>query len=113
MRIILRKDIREVEKIARELSELTGLKISVTREDANVDIFFKDIDKAVNQIKNSTSLNLNNYNGLVWPIHDHNFVYYEATIFIDETTRGIKRRSVIREELNTGFGVVERFLCIS
>ena len=101
------EDIREVKKIARELSELTGLQITTTSGNANVNIYFKDIDEATDQIRDSSSFNINNYNGLVWPITDHNFVYYEATIFIDKTARGNKRRSVIREELTQALGLLK------
>ena len=101
-----REDEREIDKIADELSDLTGLNIRREDTKSNVNVYFVDPDKGENQ--DTWSRFIPNLRGLAFPLNNiKNCIIYGAKIWIDRTTKGEARKSVLREELTQILGLLK------
>ncbi len=102
------EDKREVEKIAEELSDLTGLNIEINDSRPNLKIYFVDPDK----IKRDFPLIYRFIPkpvpvGLFMPFKDSDYVIYKAMVFIDQKLKGEERKSVLREEITQSLGIAK------
>ena len=104
--IYTREDEREIDKIAEELSDLTGLNMSREDTKSNVGVYFVDPNKEKSQT--TWGRFIPKLRGLAFPLHDiRNCVIYSAKIWIDRTTKGDARKSVLKEELTQILGLLK------
>ena len=108
-----REDEREVERVADELSDLTGLSINLNDSRPNVYVHFLDPEEDRERIQRiAPKAKVFSLNGLAIPLpvpglFGGDFVITEAMIFIDEKLEGDRRKSVLREELTQSLGLLK------
>jgi hypothetical protein len=97
--------IKEVNKVTKELTELTGITFDMMDENADIEIYFiKQSDFAKHVPNNKLVQNSNGYFYVWW---DKNNVIYKAKVLISIDT-GVMREQyhLIREELTQSLGLM-------
>ena len=97
-------DEQELEIITSELSELTGLSVTIVNSNPNIDIYFVSqtlFQKYIPEYKNPAK-----QDGLfVSRNHPGNSVLYSATICIRQDANQHLRKHLLREELTQAIGI--------
>ncbi len=95
----------ELDNIIEELSELTGLSITKVTGNADINIYFTTQNKFKKYIP---QYNENNpQDGLFSVNYDKNYVFYTATICIEDRFSEQKKHHLLREELTQSFGLAQ------
>ena len=97
------RDEEELDSIIYELSELTGLSIKKVTKDANINIYYTAQSKFKEYISQYNEDNPQD--GLFAAFPDPNYVYYKATICIEDRLDQLRKLHLLREELTQSLGL--------
>ncbi len=97
------RDEEELDDIIHELSELTGLSIKRVTKDANINIYYVPQSKFKKYIPQYNEDNPQD--GLFAVLPDANYVYYKATICIEDRLDQLRKLHLLREELTQSLGL--------